>query len=315
MGGVTLRIFVEPQQGATYDQLLAAAGTAQDCGFGAFFRSDHILKMGDPPGPPDVTDAWITLAGLARDTTTIRLGTLVTPVSFRPIGAFAVTVAQVDHMSGGRVEVGLGAGWYQQEHAAFGMPFPELRDRMDLLDDQLSLLHGVWSTAPGETFELTGATTSVSIDADSVRPFQTPGPPLVMGGAARPRSALLAAAYASEYNTGFQSATATKEIHDRVRAACERSGRDPGSMVYSAALVTCCGQDDAEYERRAAAIRREPAELRDAGLGGTPPEIVDKLQTYVDAGVERFYLQILDLGDLDHLRLIAAEVMPHVAAR
>jgi alkanesulfonate monooxygenase SsuD/methylene tetrahydromethanopterin reductase-like flavin-dependent oxidoreductase (luciferase family) len=312
---VTLRIFVEPQQGATYDQLLAAATTAEECGFGAFFRSDHILKMGNPPGPPTVTDAWVTIAGLARDTTTIRLGTLVTPVSFRPIGGFAVTIAQTDHMSGGRIEVGLGAGWYQQEHDAFGLPFPDLRDRMDLLDDQLSILHGLWSTPPGGTFAMTGATGSVSIDADSVRPRQQPGPPLVMGGAARPRSALLATAYASEYNAGFQSAATTREIHDRVRATCERSGRDPASLVYSAALVACCGVDDAEFRRRAAITERDPDDLRRDGLGGTPDEIIAKLHRYADAGVERFYLQVLDVTDLDQLHLIAEAVMTEAPGR
>lgn len=217
---MTLRIFTEPQQGATYDELLAVATTAEECGFGAFFRSDHVLKMGDGSGTPTVTDAWITLAGLARDTHSIRLGTLVTPVTFRAVGFLAVTLAQVDHMSGGRIEVGLGAGWYGAEHEAFGLTFPEVRDRMDRLDDQLSILHGVWSTPPGETFELEGATATVRIDADTVRPLQHPHPPLIMGGSAKARSALLAVAYADEYNVGFQSADATRAVHDRVRQAC-----------------------------------------------------------------------------------------------
>jgi alkanesulfonate monooxygenase SsuD/methylene tetrahydromethanopterin reductase-like flavin-dependent oxidoreductase (luciferase family) len=312
---MTLRIFTEPQQGATYDALLAAATTAQECGFGAFFRSDHYLKMGDGSGEPTVTDAWITLAGLARDTTTIRLGTLVTPVTFRSIGSFAVTVAQVDHMSGGRVEVGLGAGWYGSEHEAFGLDFPPTGERMDTLDDQLAILHGLWAAPPGETFALEGATGSVAIDADSVRPQQRPGPPIVLGGAGGPRSSLLAAAYASEYNTGFQSAPNTRAVHDRVRATCEKAGRDPASLVYSAALVVCCGNDQAEVKRRAASIGREPADLREHGLAGTPDEVVEKIHTYTEHGVERFYLQVLDLPDLDHLRLIAASVQPHVTAR
>jgi alkanesulfonate monooxygenase len=311
MGGMTLRIFLEPQQGATYDQLLAAATTAQECGYGAFFRSDHFLKMGDPPGVPNVTDAWITLAGLARDTSTIRLGTMVTPVTFRAIGSFAITVAQVDHMSGGRVEVGLGTGWYHQEHHAFALDYPALRDRMDRLDDQISILDGVWSTPRGETFRLEGATASVEIAADTVRPLQQPGPPLILGGAGKPRSALLATAYASEYNTGFQSPEATKEIHDRVRAACERAGRDPASMVFSAALTACCGVDDADFIRHAAAIGRNPDDLRSGQLGGTPGEIVEKLASYAEAGVERFYLQLLDVTDLEQIQLIASEVMPH----
>jgi alkanesulfonate monooxygenase len=312
---MTLRIFTEPQQGATYDDLLAVAKTAEDAGFAAFFRSDHVLKMGDGNLAPNVTDAWLTLAGLARDTTTIRLGTLVTPVTFRPIGLLPVTVAQVDHMSGGRVEVGLGAGWYDAEHEGFGLPFPSLRTRMDLLDDQLSILHGLWSTPAGETFSLAGATGSVSIAADSVRPRQDPGPPIIMGGRAGPRSALLATAYASEYNSAFQSAAASREIHDRIRETCERAGRDPASMVYSAAQVVCCAVNENELARRAAAIRRDVADLRENGLAGTPAEILDKLAGFADFGVERFYLQVLDLSDLDHLRLIASEVLPEAPGR
>ena len=145
---MTLRIFTEPQQGSSYDQLLAVARTAEECGYGAFFRSDHYLKMGSASGRPSSTDAWTTLAGLARDTTTIRLGTLVTPVTFRPVGGFAVVAGEVDHMSGGRVEVGLGAGWYEDEHRAFGLPFPPTPQRYDLLEDELEILHGVWSAPP-----------------------------------------------------------------------------------------------------------------------------------------------------------------------
>jgi F420-dependent oxidoreductase-like protein len=312
---MSLRIFTEPQQGASYEQLLTVAQTAEECGYAAFFRSDHVLKMGAGSESPTVTDAWITLAGLARDTETIRLGTLVTPVTFRRVGSLAVTVAQVDHMSRGRVDVGLGAGWYDAEHAAFGLPFPALGARMDLLDDQLSILHGVWSAPPGETFELEGSTCSVRIDADSVRPYQQPHPPLLLGGQGGPRSALLAAAYADEYNVPFAAVTATREIHDKVRQTCEKTGRDPSSIVYSAAQVVCCGTDDAEITRRAAAIGRDPAELRENGLAGTPAEILDKLATYAEQGVERFYLQVLDLADLDQLRLVAEEVMPHAPGR
>jgi F420-dependent oxidoreductase-like protein len=312
---MTLRIFAEPQQGATYDELLAVATTAEECGFGAFFRSDHVLRIGDGSGTPTVTDAWITLAALARDTTTIRLGTLVTPVTFRRVGLLAVTIAQVDQMSGGRVEVGLGAGWYDAEHQAFGVPFPPLGERMDLLDDQLSILHGLWATSPGETFEFKGATCSVSIAADTVRPQQRPGPPIVMGGQAKPRSALLATAYADEYNVAFRPLSNTREVHDRIRQSCEKAGRDPASMVYSAGQVVCCGTTESEVARRAKAIGREPAELRENGLAGTPSEILEKLVTFADRGVERFYLQVLDLTDLDHLRLIAEQVLPHASGR
>jgi len=308
---VALRIFTEPQQGASYDELLAVARLAESTGFDAFFRSDHILKMGDVSGLPGVSDAWITLAGLARETSRIRLGTLVTPVTFRQLGLFAVIAAQVDQMSSGRVEIGLGAGWYGAEHEAFGLPFPELPERYDLLEDQLAILHGAWGAKTGETSTVDGRTTKVSITADTVRPAQQPGPPIVLGGQGKPRSARLAATYAAEYNVGFQSAVSTKSIHDLVRAACDAAGRDPATMVFSAAQVVCCGENDTEVARRAASIGREVDELRANGLAGTPAELIDKLGDYREHGVERFYLQVLDLTDLDHLRLIAEQVQPH----
>jgi alkanesulfonate monooxygenase len=312
---VALRIFTEPQQGASYDQLLAVAQLGESLGYDAFFRSDHILKMGDVSGLPGVTDAWITLAGLARDTSTIRLGTLVTPVTFRHAGLFAVAVSEVDQMSGGRVDVGLGAGWYGAEHEAFALPFPDLADRYNLLEDQLAVLHGMWSAGSGETFHHSGPTATVSIPADTVRPAQQPHPPIVLGGQGKARSARLAATYASEYNVGFASPANTREVHDRVRAACEGAGRDPGSIVYSAAQVLCCGETETEVAARAATIGREVDELRTNGLAGTPDELLDKLAAFADHGVERIYLQVLDLTDLDQLRLVAEQVQPHAAAQ
>ncbi len=310
-----LRIFTEPQLGASYDQLLAIAQTAEACGFDAFFRSDHYLKMGSASGMPGYTDAWITLAGLARDTSTIRLGTLVTPVTFRSVGAFIVTATQVDQMSNGRVEVGLGAGWYEAEHKAYGLPFPDMRARHDLLEDQLAILHGVWTAAPGATFEFKGRTTSVSLEADTLRSVQRPHPPIVMGGRGGPRSARLAAAYADEYNVSFRPDIETREIHDSVRTVCERDGRDPSTLTWSAGQVLCCGRTDAEIARRAAAIRREVPELREHGLAGTPEEVLDKLARFAANGIDRFYLQVLDITDLDHLRLVADEVLPHAPGR
>lgn len=312
---MTLRIFTEPQQGASYDQLLAVARTAEECGFGAFFRSDHFLKMGSASGLPAATDAWVTLAGLARDTSTIRLGTLVTPVTFRHVGTFTVTAAQVDHMSGGRIEIGLGAGWYEAEHDAFGLPFPAVATRYDLLEDQLAILHGVWSAAPGTTFEMTGRTASVRIEVDTVRALQQPRPPVVLGGRGGPRSARLAATYADEYNVAFRPVDDMRSVHDSVRQACERAGRDPSTIVWSAGQVLCCGQTEAEVARRAAAIGREVDELRENGLAGSPSEVLDKLGRFAENGADRFYLQVLDLSDLDHLRLVAEEVLPHAPGR
>lgn len=312
---MALRIFTEPQQGASYQQLVTVARTAEECGFGAFFRSDHVLKMGSATGLPAVTDAWVTLAGLARDTTTIRLGTMVSPVTFRHVGTFPVVAAEVDHMSDGRLEVGLGAGWYEAEHQAFGIAFPPLGVRYDLLEDQLAIVHGTWTAPPDSTFELEGRTCSVHIEADTVRPQQRPHPPIVVGGQGGPRSARLAAAYADEYNSSFVSAEIMQSVHDRVRRACERDGRDPSTLAYSAGQVLCCGRTEAEVTRRAAAIGRDVVELRQNGLAGSPAEVLDKLGDFAAHGADRFYLQVLDLSDLDHLRLVADDVLPHAPGR
>jgi F420-dependent oxidoreductase-like protein len=312
---VSLRIFTEPQQGASYDELLTVARTADERGFGAFFRSDHVLKMGSASGLPGVTDAWTTLAGLARDTRSIRLGTLVTPVTFRAVGTFPVIAAQVDHMSGGRLEIGLGAGWYEEEHQSFGLPFPPLAERYDRLEDQLAILHGLWTSPPGAKFALDARTGSVAIDADTVRPLQRPHPPIVLGGLGGPRSARLAAAYADEYNVAFFPAKAMRDAHDAVRRACERIGRDPTSLVWSAAQVLCCAANETELSRRARAMRREVSELRENGLAGTPAEVLEKLAHFAGHGANRFYLQVLDLSDLDHLHLVAEDVLPHAPGR
>ena len=310
-----LRIFTEPQFGASYNQLLAVALTAEECGFDAFFRSDHYLTMGSESALPGYTDAWITLAGLARETTSLRIGTLVSPVTFRAVGPFVVIATQVDQMSGGRVEVGVGAGWYEPEHLAYGLPFPPVRARYDILEDQLAILHGVWSASPGATFAFEGRTCSVSLEADTLRPMQRPHPPIVMGGAGGPRSARLAARFADEYNTSFRHVADTRRVHDAVRSICERHGRDPSTMLWSAGQVVCCGRTEAEIARRAAAIGHDVAELRENGLAGTPDEVLEKLERFADAGVDRFYLQVLDLSDLDHLRFIAEAVLPHAPGR
>jgi F420-dependent oxidoreductase-like protein len=310
-----LRIFTEPQQGASYDQLLSVARTAEECGFDAFFRSDHYLKMGAATGLPAYTDAWTTLAGLARDTSRIRLGTLVTPVTFRAIGTFPTIVTQVDHMSGGRIEVGIGAGWYQDEHVAYAIDFPPVRERYDRLEDQLAILHGIWRAPKGESFEYKGLTSSVSVQADSLRPVQTPHPPIIIGGRGGPRNARLAATYADEFNIAFVPVDFMKSTHDAVRKACEDQGRDPLSIVWSVAQVVCAGETEADVARRAAAIGREVDELRSNGLAGSPPEILEKLATFAEAGAERFYLQVLDLTDLDHLRLIAETIQPSAPGR
>lgn len=309
---LSLRIFTEPQQGASYDDLLAVALESERLGFDAFFRSDHYLKMGDVSGDPGPSDAWITLAGLARDTTTIRLGTLVTAATFRLPGPLAISVANVDAMSGGRVELGLGSGWYDGEHDAYGIPFPDLKERFDKYEEQLAIITGLWTTPAGETFSFDGDHYQLTDSPALPKPVQSPRPPILIGGGGAKRTPRLAATYADEFNMPFSSLDDTGAAFDRVRAACEVRDRDPGDVVYSAAQVVCVGADEAEVERRAAAIGREPTELRANGAAGTPAEVVERLQAYAALGATRVYLQVLDLGDLDHLALIADKVVPHL---
>lgn len=300
-----LRIFTEPQQGADYPTLLSVARTAEDLGFGAFFRSDHYLHMGSVDGLPGPTDAWITLAGLARETSRIRLGTLVTAATFRLPGPLAIQVAQVDQMSGGRVELGLGTGWFADEHTAYGIPFPD--DKFGRFEEQLAVITGLWETRLGDTFDFTGKYYELVKSPALPKPVQQPVP-VIVGGQGPKRTPRLAARYATEFNAPFVSVDDTAAQFDRVRAAVAAGGRAADSMVYSNALVACVGSGEAEIARRAEAIGREVGELRANGLAGSPAEVVDKIGRYREVGTQRIYLQILDLTDLDHLALIADEV-------
>jgi F420-dependent oxidoreductase-like protein len=302
-----LRVFTEPQQGASYDDLLRVAQKTEELGFGAFFRSDHFLGIGTD-GLPGPTDAWVTLGALARETSTIRLGTLVTSVTFRWPGLLAVQVAQVDQMSGGRVEIGIGAGWFDREHAAYGVPFPDTVERFEMLEEQVAILTGLWQTDGGFSYE--GKHYTVADSPGLPKPHQAK-PPVILGGAGKRRSAGLAARFADEYNLPFTAFEEGLQVHDRVRRACEDAGRDPASMVYSSALVLCVGKDEAEFERRAANIGHDPKSLRKDQLGGTVSEVLDKVGRYAEAGQTRLYLQTLDLHDLDHLHLVAEEIKPH----
>jgi F420-dependent oxidoreductase-like protein len=307
-----LRIFTEPQQGATYDQLLAVAKATEAHGFDAFFRSDHYLKFGQVSGLPGPTDAWITLAGLARETSRIRLGTLVTATTFRLPGPLAISVAQVDQMSGGRIELGLGAAWFDTEHSAYGIPFPPLGDRFERLEEQLTAITGLWETPEGDTFTMEGRHYTFVDSPALPKPVQTPRPPIIIGGGGPRRTPRLAARFADEFNMPFAPADRYSTQRERVIAACEAIDRDPETMRWSVALVLCCGADDNEVARRAERIGRQVDELRQNNAAGTPDEVIAKLRTFADAGAERVYLQVLDLDDLDHLALVAAEVMPHV---
>jgi len=304
-----LRIFTEPQQGASYQDELTVAKAAERLGFDGYFRSDHYLKMGSVDGLPGPSDAWITLAGLARETGRIRLGTLVSPVTFRLPGPLAISVAQVDAMSGGRVELGLGAGWFADEHAAYGIPFPD--NKHALLEEQLAIVTGLWGTPVGETFSFTGKQYRLADSPALPKPAQ-PQVPLIVGGGGPKRTPRLAAQYAADFNSGFSGVDETRGRFATVDEACRKIDRDPKTLTHSIAQVLCVGRDEAEIARRAAAIGREVDELRTNGLAGTPDEVVRKLERFAEAGTERAYLQVLDLADLEHLELVAAEVLPRV---
>ncbi|OFJ52287.1 LLM class F420-dependent oxidoreductase [Mycolicibacterium grossiae] len=303
------RVFVEPQQGASYADQLAVAQAAESLGYSAFFRSDHYLAMsGD--GLPGPTDSWVTLGGIARETSTIRLGTMVTSATFRHPGVLAISVAQVDEMSAGRVELGLGAGWFEAEHQAYAIPFPPLGERFDRLSEQLEILTGMWATPTGETYDFTGTHYTVKDSPALPKPAQTPHPPIIIGGGGKKRTPALTAKYAGEFNIPFVPLDVLSAQFERVAAAVADAGREPDSLVYSAAFVLCAGRDDAEVARRAGAIGREVDELRgNSPLAGTAAEIVDRLGPFREAGVQRVYLQMLDQSDLDHLDFFAREVI------
>jgi F420-dependent oxidoreductase-like protein len=312
MVAMLLRIFTEPQQGAGYTTLLRVAKATEEYGFDAFFRSDHYLKMGDVSGLPGPSDAWVTLAGLARETERIRLGTLVTAAMFRLPGPLAISVANVDDMSGGRVELGLGTGWYDTEHTAYGIPFPALAERFDRLEEQLEIVTGLWETPAGKTFGFDGTYYQVTDSPALPKPVQRPRPPIIIGGVGAKRTPRLAARYADEYNVPFHSVADTGAAYERVRAACANGGRHDSSMILSAAQVVCCGRDEAEVRRRADAIGRSVEDLRENGVAGTPSEVVARIGEFAERGTERLYLQVLDLEDLDHLALLASDVLPQV---
>jgi F420-dependent oxidoreductase-like protein len=309
--GIPLRIFTEPQQGATYEQLLGVAQHGERLGFDAFFRSDHLQRIGPGAPGPGSTDAWMTLAAIARETSRIRLGTLVTPVTFRFPGPLAIQVAQADAMSGGRVELGLGAGWYDTEHASYAIPFPPTATRFEMLEEQCEIVTGLWATQPGTTYSFEGRHYRVDDSPALPKPVQRLRPPIILGGWGTTRTPRLAARYADEFNMPFPPVTYFREGCDHVRRACEASGRDPESMRYSVAVVVCVGADEHEFRRRAEASGQDPETARAHAAGGTPAEVVDRLREFADAGAETIYLQYHTLDEPDHLELIATEVLPH----
>jgi F420-dependent oxidoreductase-like protein len=308
-----LRIFAEPQEGATYDAQLSMAQAAERLGFGAFFRSDHLLRIKPGNGEPGPSDSWVTLGALARETARIRLGTMVTSATFRLPGPLAVAVAQVDAMSGGRIDFGLGTGWFEAEHTAYGVPFPSFGERFDRLEEQLEILTGLWSTPLGDSYEFHGSHYELAPGPALPKPVQRPHPPVIIGGLGTRRTPALAARFAAEYNVPFADVATTRSRIEGVRGACRAAARDPEELICSHAITVCCGEDEAQLARRAKAIGRELEDLRANAAAGTPDELTARLREYADAGAERAYLQVIDLDDLDHVALIAAEVLPRLA--
>jgi F420-dependent oxidoreductase-like protein len=305
-----LHVFTEPQNGASYEQLSRVARATEECGFAGFFRSDHYLTIQREGGLPGPTDSWVTLAGLALETKRIRLGTLMTCATFRLPGPLAISVAQVDQMSQGRVDLGIGAGWYAAEHAAYGVPFPSPAQRFERLEEQMEILTGLWATPEGSRFSFPGHHYQL-VEAPALpKPWQRPGPPILMGGMGRRRTPELAARFAAEFNVAFVSLADAGAQFEVVRGACRTHGRDPGRLRLSAALTVCCGRDQAEVKQRANNIGQDPERLGLIGAVGTPAQVRERVEAYAQLGCQRIYLQLLDLDDLDHLELLASEVLP-----
>ncbi len=304
-----LRVFVEPQQGASYAQQAAVARTAEELGFDGFFRSDHYLRMGAGDPTPGPTDTWVTLGAIARETSAIRLGTLVASATFRLPGQLAVAAAQIDDMSGGRFELGLGAGWFDDEHTAYGVPFPTLGQRFDMLTEQLEIITGMWNTPLESQYSFEGEHYGLVGSPALPKPVQPGGPPIIIGGYGARRTPALAARHASEFNLPFPPLEIYRPTCDVVRAACEARGRDPESLTYSVAQVVCCGANDAEVARRAQRIGRDVDELLENGCAGSPARVLERLASFAEAGAERVYLQFLDMDDLEHLHLVAEDVL------
>ena len=315
LGPMDLRVFTEPQQGASYDDLLRVAQATERLGFDAFFRSDHYLVMGDGDGMPGPTDAWVTLAGLARETSRIRLGTLVSPSTFRLPGPLAIAAAQVDVMSGGRVELGLGTGWYDAEHRAYGIPFPPVGERFDRLEEQLAIVTGLWATPPGGRFSHHGENYRLTGAPALPRPVQRPRPPIIVGGRGPKRTPRLAARYADEFNLPFRNVSETAEAFERVVEAQERIGRGRDGrapLVLSAGVVVAIGRDAAQARRRAAPLHVPSALPPEDPVIGSPAQLVDRIGEFAAIGATRVHLRLIDFNDLDHLELIAAEVLPQL---
>jgi F420-dependent oxidoreductase-like protein len=305
---------IEGQEDVSWDAWLALARACEEHGLEGLFRSDHYQSVAGIPGRVAL-DAWGTVSGLAAVTERIRLGTMVSPATFRHPSILARMVATADHISGGRVELGLGAGWNEAEHAAYGFPFSELGERMEILEEQLEIVRRQWTD---DEFTFEGRHYRLERSRAEPKPLQKPHPPLVLGGAGGPRAARLAARWADEYNTSFATVEQCRERSDRVAEACRAEGREP--IVFSAMLGCCVGRDARETLRRASrrlegmGSTEDPALLlaRENMIVGEIDEVVARLRAYEEAGVERVFLQQIDHTDLEMIRLIGEEIAPAV---
>ncbi|EHY87758.1 TIGR03560 family F420-dependent LLM class oxidoreductase [Saccharomonospora azurea] len=310
--------FVEPQVGAHFDDVLRVARSAEDAGFDGFFLADHFLKNEEflkpnPGGLPGPTDVWLTLAALAQATSTLTLGPLMTSATFRMPALLAIAAAQVDQMSRGRLRMGIGAGWYEEEHHAYGVPFPPPRERFDRLEEQLEVITGLWETPVGKTFTHVGAHYTLTESPALPKPHQQPHPPIIIGGIGPRRTPRIAARFADEYNLPYLDVDTACARFENIRSLCTELGRDPDEVVPSATHAACVGRDDEELDRRAAAFSAGIDALRIGAMAGTPTEVVDKIGLWKErTGIQRLYLQLQDLRDLDQLDLIGAEVLPQV---
>lgn len=304
-----LVVMIEPQFGASYAEQSRLAKHAEELGFDGFFRSDHYATMRDNLGLPGPTDTWAVLAGLAVETSRLRLGAMVSSATFRLPGPLAITVATVDHMSSGRIELGLGAGWFEFEHTAYGIPFPPVGERFDQLEEQLAIVTGLWRTPVGERFDFSGKHYELVDSPALPKPAQTPGPPVIVGGRGKRRTPALAVRYAEEFNVPFAPLDATRECFERVQRLSDEACRTPGGrrpLVLSAAQTIACGRTPDAARTRAENIGQIPP------LFGTPDQVVDQIGRFAEIGVRRLYLQILDLVDLDHLDVIASRIAPQL---
>jgi len=311
-GGIRLRVLMEPRHGARYEDILALALATERAGFDAFFRSDHLF--GVDPNDPDYlpTDSWTTLGGLARDTDRVRLGTLMTAATFRSPGLLAAIVASVDEMSGGRVELGIGTGWYEREHAAFGLPFPPMKERFDRLEEQLEVITGLWlAGSAGGGFSFDGRHYRIEDNRTPPRPTQRPHPPIIVGGGGPKRTPAIAARFATEFNAALSSVAEAQARFAVFARACEAIGRDPADARLSGFIPVAIGSSPAEAERRAAIVISP--RIRESMVIGSPGLLADRIEGLAKVGADTVYLHIFDIHDLDHIALIGAEVLPQLA--